>query len=192
MIDTIIDWDKKLFLFLNGIHSDFWDVVMFNISNKLIWIPFYVLILYLITKHYKKDTVWILLAVVVLVTLSDQLSVHGFKNVFMRLRPCHDPDLAGLVHIVNDKCGGQFGFYSSHASNHFALAAFFSFLFSGIYKYSTIIFLLWAGIISYSRIYLGVHFPLDVFFGGIAGTGLALAVSKIYFLARRQFTASDI
>lgn len=182
MIETLIGWDKELFLFLNGFYSGFWDVVMFYTSNKFTWIPLYALFIYWVIKHFKKEAVWIILTVVILVTVSDLISVHGFKNTFMRLRPCHDPELQGLVHILNGKCGGQFGFYSSHASNHFAIAVFLSFLFRVQIRFFTPFILLWAGIISYSRIYLGVHFPLDVLAGALAGSMLGLTA---YFLLKK-------
>ena len=170
MVEWIIELDKEVFLVLNGLHSGFWDVVMFNITNKFFWIPLYALFLYWLIRFYKMDAIWILLAMILVITVSDQLSVHGFKNVFMRLRPCHDPTLEGLVHTVNGKCGGQFGFYSSHATNHFALAVYLLFVFRGRFLYFTPLILLWASLISYSRIYLGVHFPADVLAGALMGS----------------------
>ncbi len=173
MIEAIIDWDKALFLFLNGMHSGFWDAVMAAVSNKYNWIPLYLLFIYWIIRFYGRDSVWIILSLIVLVAVSDLISVHAFKNVFMRLRPCHDPELAGLVHTVNGKCGGQYGFYSGHATNHFAVAVFLAFIFRGRIRYFTPLILVWAALIGYSRIYLGVHFPLDVLAGAAAGSLLA-------------------
>lgn len=169
MIEQLISWDKELFLFLNGMHSGFWDVVMSGASNKFLWIPLYVLLIYRVIRDHKKNAPWIILTLILVVAAGDLLSVHGFKNVFMRLRPCHDPELEGLVHIVNNKCGGQFGFYSSHAANHFAVAVFMILVFRGRFRYFAPLMLLWAGTIAYSRIYLGVHFPLDVLAGTLAG-----------------------
>ena len=181
-MDALISLDKEVFLYLNGCHSGFWDVIMFNISNKFLWIPLYALILYWLIKSFKRDTVWIIITVVLLIAVSDQMSVHAFKNVFMRLRPCHDPELEGLVHIVRGKCGGEYGFYSSHATNHFALAVFLSFMFRGRFRFFMPLILLWASLIGYSRIYLGVHFPLDVLAGAAAGSILGAAA---YLLLRK-------
>lgn len=184
MIETLLQWDKGLFLVLNSFHNEFWDVVMFNISNKFMWIPLYLLFFYWVIRFYKKEAVWIILSLMVVIAVSDLVSVHGFKNVFLRLRPCHDPQLAGLVHIVRDKCGGQYGFYSSHATNHFAVAVFFALVFNGRFLYFTPLILLWAAIIAYSRIYLGVHFPLDVLAGSVMGSLIAWGGYQVLRLAR--------
>ena len=116
------DWN--LFLFLNSHNSPFWDEVMWAISGKLIWAPLYLFILWLFYREKGRKVLVIFLFVLAAITLSDQLSVHAFKDVFMRLRPCHEPGLEGLVHIVRGKCGGQYGFVSSHASNSFNIALF--------------------------------------------------------------------
>jgi len=169
-----------LFLTLNGQHATFFDFVFYWSSNKFLWIPLYLLLFYLLVKYYKRESVFIIVSLFVLITISDQLSVHGFKNVFMRLRPCHEPSLEGLVHLVNNKCGGSFGFYSSHASNHFALATFLHFFLGQKIRYFSFLIFTWATIISYSRIYLGVHYPGDVLSGSIMGILLAFAVYRIY------------
>jgi undecaprenyl-diphosphatase len=140
-----------------------------------------------IVKVYKRDSVFIILSLIILITISDQLSVHGFKNVFMRLRPCHEPALDGLVHIVNNKCGGSFGFYSSHASNHFALATFLHFFLGQKIKYFSSFIFIWAAFVSYGRIYLGAHYPGDALAGALMGVFLGISVVKLYFLTNKKF-----
>ncbi len=180
MIETLKHLDTELFLALNGLHNSVFDFLMFWASNKLIWIPLYLFFLYLIIKNYQWETLGIFIAIIVLITLADQLSVHLFKNVFERFRPCHEPQLEGLVHIVNGKCGGRFGFISSHAANTFALAVFLIKILGNNYKYFTVSILSWATIISYSRIYLGVHYPGDVIVGAAFGSLLAFIVFFLY------------
>ncbi|WP_223265865.1 phosphatase PAP2 family protein [Vicingus serpentipes] len=107
--------------------------------------------------------------IVTLIFLSDKISVYFFKEVFMRLRPCHNPEIANLVHIVSDHCGGQYGFVSSHATNTFALAVFVGLLVKQKISWLLPTLVIWAAVVSYSRIYLGVHYPGDVICGAILG-----------------------
>jgi undecaprenyl-diphosphatase len=185
-METLIAIDKQLFFLINGWHSPFWDFIMFWLSDKLIWIPLYVVFLMLLIRYYKWQTVIIMLFVAILMTLSDQISVDLFKNIFHRLRPCHDPEMSGLVHLVKDRCGGQYGFVSSHATNHFAIAVFLVFFLGSKMRYFTPLVLFWAAIIGYSRIYLGAHFPGDVICGALLGStlGVVLALMCRMVLAR--------
>lgn len=176
MLQRLIEIDKDLFLFLNGFHNETMDQIMFWISGKFTWIPLYLLILFLIVRTHRKKAWVYILGLIALVALTDLVSVHLFKNVFQRLRPCHDPSLEGLVHIVNSKCGGKFGFVSSHASNAFGFFTLSSWVLSRKFKYLPPILFFWAALVAYSRVYLGVHFPGDILFGGILGMVLATMV----------------
>ncbi len=187
MIEFLIKLDTQLFLFLNEIHNPFWDELMYWISYKYTWIPLYAFFLILIIKHYKWKSLYIIVAVALLITLSDQISVKVFKFGFERLRPCHNPNLEGLVHIVKGHCGGKYGFVSSHAANTFALAMFLSLLFKSFYKYSTLLLLFWAAIVSYSRIYLGVHYPADILGGALLGILLGYLVFYTLKWVEKQF-----
>lgn len=186
MVDLLKYWDSQLFLWLNDKHNSFFDLVMFWASNKLFWIPLYLFLIYLLFKNFKKKSFWILLTVGVLIFCADQFSV-GLKNYFQRLRPCHEPALEGLVHLVKNKCGGSFGFVSSHATNHFAIAVFLSLIFKNTYKYFAPIIIVWAAIIAYSRVYLGVHYPGDILGGAILGTLLGLILGKTYLFLAHKF-----
>jgi undecaprenyl-diphosphatase len=189
LIETLKHWDTQLFLCLNGKHNEFWDFVMYWASEKLIWMPVYIFFLYLVIRNFKKNSYWVILSVIAMIVVSDQLSVNAFKNVFMRLRPCHEPELQGLVHLVKNKCGGDFGFVSSHAVNHFAMAVFFSVIFFKKIRYFTPLIMLWAAFISYSRIYLGVHYPGDVICGGLVGAALGFLFGKLSLMCISRYSA---
>ncbi len=179
MIEQLITWDKELFLLLNSHHNSFWDFVMWWTSNKFVWIPVYAYFFYLIIKSYKKKSLIIIVFLALMITLTDQVSVHLFKEVFQRLRPCHDPSLASFVHIVHGKCGGQFGFVSSHAANYFGIALFLILFFGHRVKNFSWLVLLWVAGIGYSRIYLGVHFPGDVIGGALLGSFLGYVMARL-------------
>lgn len=185
-IDFWVNIDVKLFLMLNSWRNDFFDFLMYWISDKYIWVPFYAFILFLIARVYKWHTLYVVVLVALLITLSDQSSVHLFKNVFERLRPCHNPELSGMVNLVNNRCGGQFGFVSSHACNAYAMAGFVFFLLRKHYRRFAIGLLCWAAVVGYSRIYLGVHYPADVFFGSIVGLFWGWLIAQLFFFIRRR------
>lgn len=172
--------DQQLFLFLNSLNSPFWDNVMFAVSGKIIWAPLYMAILIYLGIRYKKRFPLIVLFIIISVVLADQASVQIFKNIFMRLRPCHDPELQGMVHLVNDKCGGLYGFVSSHAANSFNIAVISLMLIKK--RWYSISIIIWAAAISYSRIYLGVHYPGDVICGSLLGALTGWGVYKLYEL----------
>ena len=174
----MIEFDQWLFLFLNGLHHPVLDGFMKAISDRWIWIPLYLILLYFVIRTYGLKSIYILISIGLLITLTDQLSVHLFKNTVQRLRPCHDPLIQPLVHLVDGHCGGSYGFVSSHASNVFALAVFFGNLMKKKGHMWMYFLLVWAAVVSYSRIYLGVHYPLDIICGGLLGGFLALAVFR--------------
>ncbi len=169
-LNMLNTWDTDLFLILNGAHNSFWDFIMFWASDKFIWIPVYALFLFILWRKYSSKIWIVMLFAALLIFLSDQISVHLFKDVFQRLRPCNNLALEGMVHLVNGKCGGSFGFYSSHASNIFAIAVFVISLLGKKNLWMLLLILIWADLIAYSRIYLGVHYPGDVIAGVVAGS----------------------
>lgn len=171
--------DQQLFLFINSLNSPFFDQVMHTLSGKLIWVPLYLSILIYLGVTYKRKFLIILIFIILAATLSDQSSVL-VKNIFQRLRPCNDPALNGLVHLVNGECGGLFGFVSSHATNSFEVAVL-SLLFIKKRWYSISI-IVWALVIGYSRIYLGVHYPGDVFCGSLLGAFIGWSMFQLYIL----------
>jgi undecaprenyl-diphosphatase len=177
-MDWLLALDTRLFLAVNGWHSSAWDGIMWWVSGRFTWWPFYLLILVYLGVTKKWQLLPMFLFIAATVTLTDQTSVHLFKNLVQRLRPCHEPALEGLVHLVNNKCGGSFGFISSHAANSFGVAL----LVSGWVKKRWMFLLMctWALLVSYSRIYLGVHYPGDVIAGGIWGAACGWLMGRLY------------
>jgi len=172
----LIELDKSLFLYLNGLNSTYVDPVMVFFSAKLVWIPLYLLIVYLIVKsEEKKYLVFTLLAVIITFALTDTAG-NLIKNTVERLRPCHDPQIAPFIHLLEGK-GGMYGYVSNHAANVFGLATITAVIIRNRY-YSIGIFL-WAAIVAYSRIYVGKHYPLDIISGAIVGVVIALLVLRL-------------
>lgn len=178
MIEKLEQIDRDIFLSINGSHNEFWDGVMKVMSAKVPWIPLYAVLLVMVYLAYRKRWWLVLVSVALLVVLSDQLSVL-VKNSVERYRPCHNLELKELVHLV-DGCGGMFGFVSSHAANTFGLAMLLSLLLRKRWKYFPLLIFAWALLVSYSRIYNGVHYPADIIGGALLGCLLAVIVYWVW------------
>jgi len=172
MIEAIKNWDEAAFLWLNSFHSSALDPIVLQLTQTITWIPLYVLLLYLIYRIDPKNTAWILGGVMLTILLSVQVTSGLMKPYFERLRPCHDPRWDGMLHLYG-RCGGLYGFVSSHAANTFGLATFLTLKLGKKQKAIAWLFL-YALLVSYTRIYLGVHYPLDVFFGAVIGVLAAI------------------
>ncbi len=179
-METLIDLDKSFFVFLNSLGSELFDSIWMFITNKKSSIPLYLFLIYYIYKKLSNtEFLKYLVLISILILFTDQIS-SLFKDYFERFRPCHDETINDHIRIVKISCGGLYGFFSAHAANSFALATFFYFSlkrFSSNFKY----LFLWAIIVSYSRIYIGVHFPADVIFGSFFGIILGYLFSIVSF-----------
>ncbi len=182
MIDKLINFDVQLFLFLNDLRNPFFDFVFWWATNPVVWMPVYIILLYLVIKAYRWQAIFVLVFTAISITLTDQSSVHLFKDVFMRLRPCHNPEILMQVNIINGYCGGDYGFVSSHAANYFGLATFLSVIFFKKIRFFVPLIFMWAAIIAYSRLYLGVHYPADLFCGAVLGVLIGFLIGLLFHL----------
>lgn len=173
MIEKLITWDTALLRWLNGFHHPALDPVMFLFSQTWFWIPLYLFLLWLIIRDYKKET-WIVVAGIAFTILfCDQFTSSFMKPFFGRLRPSHEPELAGLLHLVRNLSGevylgGLYGFASGHAANTFGTATFFVLLLRPSYGWIAWLYA-WAVVMTYTRIYMGVHYPGDILVGTTIG-----------------------
>ena len=186
MLETLNQLDQSLFLWLNDLNAAWLDPIMLFITGKFGSIPLYAVILVFLIYKFKKDAIFILLGIGVSILLADQFASGFCKPFFERLRPCHNPEIESLVHLVKG-CGGQFGFISSHAANTFGLATFLWILLRKEYPWIKYMFL-WAAVVSYSRIYVGVHYPADILLGGLAGSVCGYLAFHFYKRIQKAFS----
>jgi undecaprenyl-diphosphatase len=179
MMEYLLELDKEIFLALNGFHTPWLDPVMLLITETLVWLPLYLFLIYLIFKIYKQDGWMVLMGIVITIVLADQITSSFMKPYFARLRPSREPSLESFIHLVNGYKGGKFGFASSHAANTFGAATFFFLLFGKRFRWIWILFV-WASVVTYSRIYLGVHYPGDIMVGAIVGALAGLTGFKFF------------
>lgn len=185
-IDQLIDLDKSLLLFLNGSDSLFLDGFFLALTETTTWIPLFLSMLYVVIKNNNARRCLILLGLTaLLVVATDQFSSGFCKPFFHRFRPSQEPSLDGLVDMANSYKGSLYGFISGHATNTFAIATYFSLIFRN--RRTSIILFIWAMMSSYSRIYLGLHYPGDILAGAFSGTIIAILFYIIFNLLSRRF-----
>lgn len=191
-LNELIEFDRHLLLSLNGSDSLFWDQLMWGITSTVAWIPVAVVLFYVFIKNNSmREVCLILLTLVLVILLADQFSSSFCKPYFARFRPSQDPYIMYMVDVVNGYRGGRYGFISSHAANTFAVCVFLALLIRNVYMTSSLV--LWAMLCSYSRIYLGVHYPGDILCGALWGIFVGVVFYLLYvFLQRRFFQRKEV
>ena len=190
MLDQILQLDTDTFIFLNSLGTERWDAFWLAYTSKFNWIPFYSVLLYLIFRQVQlKAFLIIIVAAALMILVTDQVT-NLFKNGFHRLRPCHLAEIIDGMRLVKAHCGGQYGFFSGHASNTMAAAFFIGLILKRRFKYLLYILIVWAILMGYSRIYIGVHYPLDVLLGMLFGilTGTLFYKLSVYFIGKLKPT----
>jgi len=180
MLEEILKYDREVFLLLNTMGTETWDAFWMFITNKFSSIPVYLILIFLSYKQFGlKKTAILVLTAILMITATNGLA-DFFKYGVQRLRPCFDPEVNELARLVKNTCGGKYGYFSAHAGNTMAVAVFFSILLKERFKSVGILLLIWAVCIGYSRIYIGVHFPLDVFTGMAVGLFFGWLFAKLF------------
>ena len=191
MIEEILKLDSKLFLYLNNLGTpefdSFWTTLSKVEANILMYLFLICLFFYVQKIRPKFLNVFCLMFVIVLmITITDQ-GANLFKDSFQRLRPCYNESIKDSLRLVKENCGGKYGFFSAHASNSFSLAIFFGLLLKNRIRYIILITIVYASLISYSRIYLGVHFPIDIIIGSSFGLSVGFIMYSFVYLKFLKF-----
>ena len=191
MIEEILKLDSKLLIFLNNLGVPRFDTFWISLSKieaNILMYLFLICLFFYIQKPRPKffNILYLIFVIAIMITITDQ-GANLFKDSFQRLRPCYDETVKDSIRLVKDSCGGKYGFFSAHASNSFSLATFFGLLFMNRIRYIILITLVYASFISYSRIYLGVHFPIDIICGSLFGLFIGFSIYKFVYLKFFKF-----
>lgn len=187
MLDQLLQYDTELFVFLNSLGSETWDGLWLLITNKLTFIPLYALLLFLIYKKIGLKPMLIMIVVIALmITFTDQIT-NVVKRSVLRFRPCACDEIKETIRFVADYCSTNRSFFSGHASNSMAAAVFGGLVLRPYFKNLIFILIFWSFIVAYSRIYVGVHFPIDILCGMTFGALAGLLFYKINVKVLNRF-----
>lgn len=180
MISTVLEWDLWLFRLINQSWSnEFFDWVVPFWRHKETWIPLYVLLALWSILKYGKSGVWIIGGALLCFGISDTVSSRIIKPAVQRVRPCNDETVKQTAKVLVH-CGGGYSFTSSHATNHFAFAWCWVLL-NASKGWRRRWWLIWASIIAFAQVYVGVHYPVDVIAGGLLGSLIGIVVARLMY-----------
>jgi len=186
MVHQLIKYDKDLFLFLNNLGTETWDGLWLLITNKYTFIPLYLFLLFLMYKKYGLKAIFtFMILIIIMITFTDQIT-NVFKRGFERLRPCRTEGVMEQMRYIAAHCG-KYSFFSGHSSNSMAAAVFGGLILRSYKKKIIFILLFWSAMVAYSRIYVGVHFPLDIICGMLFGALSGFIFYKIALLVLNRF-----
>ncbi|MCH2489645.1 MAG: phosphatase PAP2 family protein [Flavobacteriales bacterium] len=189
MIDQLLQYDTEVFLYLNQLGNTHWDGFWRIVTLKWSSIPLYAFLLFLVYKRFgPKGTLIIMVCAALLVTATDQLA-NLFKYGVARPRPCQVESLKDTMRFVAERCG-RYGYFSAHAASSMGVAVFLGLSLQKWYRYLPFLLLFWAAVVAYSRIYLGVHYPLDILTGMVIGGGIGWLVYRLQNYLRFRFRVS--
>lgn len=192
MIDQILQYDTELFIYLNSLGTETWDPFWLAYTSKFNWIPFYAVLLYLIFREIGKKPMLITIVVVALMILVTDQVTNLFKDGFQRMRPCHLAEIIDGMRLVKSGCGGKYGFFSGHASNTMAAAIFIGMTLKNRFKYLLYFLIVWALLMAYSRVYIGVHYPLDIVMGMSFGILTGFSFYKLNLFLIGKLTKAEL
>ncbi|GAA3514632.1 phosphatase PAP2 family protein [Aquimarina addita] len=186
-MEELIQLDKDLFIYLNNLGTPFWDGFWLFMTEKFYQIPLYLVLLFFFYKYFGgRGTVITLLVVAALIATSDQLSLLFKNTIILRPRPCRAEGVADVIRFIAERCG-RHGYFSGHATSSMALAFFTGLALQKKLKYIFPFMVVWAIIVSYSRIYVGVHYPTDIITGMAVGMLLGMGAYKIHTLLIKKY-----
>lgn len=186
MLDQLLQLDHELFLSINkGLSNSFFDWLMPLLRNRFFWTPVYVFIVIFLIRNYGKRGLVCILFLLLTFALSDFISASVVKPSFERLRPCNEQGFNTEI-VTRVPCGSGFSFPSTHATNHFAIAMFLSFIFHRKFRWIVPLTFLWAFSVAFAQVYVGVHFPVDVTSGALLGCIIGYITGAIFFTVQPE------
>ena len=175
------DWDRSAFLVLNrNLSNPVFDAILPYFRDSVFWMPLYLFLFAFVVVNYGKKGWWWILLFLCTIAISDLLGTYAFKETVHRIRPCNEPALASSVRLVIQNCPGGYSFVSNHAANHFGLATFMALSFRTVFGGWVLFVYLWALLVAFSQIYVGVHYPFDVLAGALLGIAAGYTTASVY------------